>query len=628
MVGAPVGSGPMGSQTTGARPMGPGMVESPMPGEQAGQMPRPPVAELAETAELRVGPMVRQRRDMFDALIALGAGVGLPAALRRITEVARDVTGARYGVFAATAASRGSVPAVLRAGVAEQPPEPMLADMLRDPAGMLGVGSLLRIDDLRAHPRRTELPVDLPAGIAMLATPILAEGELYGGLMMFGHPGQPFTVEHEDALITVSAATGVVIATAALRADAERRQRWLDASADVVTHLLAAESSESVLELVAQRAREVADADAAAILEPGAADVMTVAAAVGAPAAAMAARADEAAGGHVAEVLRTGLPRLLDMPMPATQEHWGGSASWSSWSPEPGPAAGYGWTVESMPAGEAAAEPGPYGAAGGPCMLVPFSAENRPLGVLVVARMPGRPAFGDADLAMASMFAGHAALAVELAHAHRDREWLAVLEDRDRIARDLHDVVIQRLFVAGLRLQSTTRSIQDAAVVTAIEGTVDELDHTVTEIRRSIFSLSSPLTGRDGLRTRLLGLCATAAGMLGGAEPQVRLDGPLDMVVPAPVADHVTAVLREALANVTRHAQASEISVQAHTDGVTVWLEVTDNGVGMTPGTQPRSGLADMAARAENLGGSMRISSGPAGTSVHWEVPLHLEEAG
>jgi signal transduction histidine kinase len=612
--------------------MGPAMDMGPQlaaPTGMAGQATRPQVAEMAE---LQPGPMVRQRRDMFDALIALGAGVGLPAALRRITEVARDVTGARYGVFAATAASRGSVPAVLRSGVAEMPPDPVLADMLRDPAGMFGVGSLIRLDDLRAHPRRTELPVDLPGGIAMLATPILAEGELYGGMMMFGHPGQPFTVEHEDALITVSAATGVVISTAALRADADRRQRWLDASADVVTHLLAAESSESVLELVAQRAREVADADAAAILEPGAADTMTVATAVGAPAAAMAARADEAAGGHVAEVLMTGMPRLLDEPTagrPVTSPAagWSGSSSWSPWSSGPGTDSAYGWTVESMPSREAAAAPmSPYGAAGGPCMLVPFSAENRPLGVLVVARMPGRPAFGDADLAMASMFAGHAALAVELAHAHRDREWLAVLEDRDRIARDLHDVVIQRLFVAGLGLQATTRSIQDPAVVRAIESTVDDLDQTVTEIRRSIFSLSSPLTGRDGLRTRMLGLCTTAAGMLGGAEPQVRLDGPLDMVVPEPVADHLTAVLREALANVTRHAQATEISVQAHTDGVTVWLEITDNGVGMTPGTQPRSGLANMAARAEKLGGSMKISSGPAGTSLHWEVPLHLEE--
>jgi signal transduction histidine kinase len=244
------------------------------------------------------------------------------------------------------------------------------------------------------------------------------------------------------------------------------------------------------------------------------------------------------------------------------------------------------------------------------------------LGVLLVTRIAGRPGFGDADLNMASMFAGHAALAVEFARAHRDREWLAVLEDRDRIARDLHDVVIQRLFVAGLSLQALTRTLDAPEVAVKLERTVDELDRTVTEIRRSIFSLRSPLVGRDGLRARLLGLCTTAAGML-GSEPQVRLDGPLDTVVPDAVGDHLAAVLREALANITQHAQASEVEVQARTDGTGLLLEVSDNGVGIDPAGFRRSGLAGIARRAEELGGMMRIGPGPAGgTVLSWEVPL------
>jgi signal transduction histidine kinase len=605
----------------------------------------------------------RQRRDLFDALIALGAGVGLPAALRRITEVARDVTGARYAVFAATAASRGSVPAAVRAGLAEDPPPPGLAEVLRDPGALLGLDRLMRMTDLRDHPRHRELPAKLPPGIGLLATPIVAEGELYGGLMVFSQPGVEFTAEHEDSLVTVSAATGVVISTAALRADAERRQHWLDASADVVTTLLASESSERVLELVAYRAREVADADVAAILAPAAVSGdLAVHAAAGENGRRLGELAVSAFGGHIAEVLHTGEPRLLDPAIGATAPagmppgHMSGPVGpGSAGMAGNGGIAGNGGMAGNGGAGNGGA--GKAGKAGngapqgpgltppaielagapgampsrsdvlplaldGPSMLIPFAAGNRPLGVLLVGRMAGRPGFGDADLSMASMFAGHAALATEFARAHRDREWLAVLEDRDRIARDLHDVVIQRLFVAGLSLQGLTRTVESPELTGKLERIVDDLDRTVTEIRRSIFSLRSPLVGRDGLRARLLGLCTTAAGML-GSEPQVRLDGPLDTVVPDAIADHLAAVLREALANITRHAQASEVEVQARTDGTGLLLEVSDNGIGIDPAALRRGGLAGIARRAEELSGTMRVGPGPAGgTVLTWEVPL------
>jgi signal transduction histidine kinase len=565
----------------------------------------------------------RQRRDLFDALIALGAGVGLPAALRRITEVARDVTGARYAVFAATAATRGSVPAVLRAGVGEDPPPPELAEVLRDPGALLGVGSLIRLSDLRDHPRRAELPTGLPASTGLLATPIVAEGELYGGLLLFSRPGVGFTAEHEDALVTVSAATGVVISTAALRADADRRQRWLDASADIVATLLAGDSADNVLELVAGRAREVADADMAAVLAPAAmSGELAVQAAAGADARRVGGVAVAEFAGYIADVMRTGQPRLL---AEALADHGGrpprigGTAGMARLSGMTPPMAELMPSeLASLPA-RTTVEPAVLD---GPAMLVPFAAGHRPLGVLLVGRLAGRPAFGDGDLTMASMFAGHAALAVEFARAQRDREWLAVLEDRDRIARDLHDVVIQRLFVSGLGLQAMARTIDSAPLAGKLEHVVDELDRTVTEIRRSIFSLRSPLVGRDGLRARLLGLCTAAAGML-GAEPHVRLDGPLDTVVPDAIAEHLAAVLREALANITRHAQASQVEVQARTDGAGVLLEVSDNGIGIDPAEQHRGGLAGISRRAQELGGVMRIVPGAAeGTVLIWEVPL------
>jgi signal transduction histidine kinase len=591
----------------------------------------------------------RQQLDLFDALIALGAGVGLPAALRRITEVARDVTGARYAVFAATTASRGSVPALVRAGVAEDPPPAGLSEVMRDPVGMLGVGSLLRLGDLRDHPRRDSLPSGLPAGTGLLATPIVADGDLYGGLLLFSRPGVSFTGEDEDALMPIGAATGVVISTAALRHEAECRQRWLDASADVVATLLASESSERVLDLVAHRARDVADADVAAILAPAAlSGELVVQAAAGDNGHRLGTVAVTEFADHIAEVQRTGEARLLAGAAPAPPGLTPPPVELSAaplvslpsrtvvrpLAPDGarGPNGSTGPASSPRSAGSAgrsgsagrAGSAGPDGSTGldGPSMLVPFAAGNRALGVLLVARLAGRPGFGDADLGMASMFAGHAALAVEFARAHRDREWLAVLEDRDRIARDLHDVVIQRLFVAGLSLQALTRTLDAPELVAKLEHTVDELDRTVTEIRRSIFSLRSPLVGRDGLRARLLGLCTTAAGML-GSEPRVRLDGPLDTVVPDAVADHLAAVLREALANITRHAEASEVEVQARTDGSGLLLEVCDNGIGIDPAGVHRGGLANIARRAEELGGVMRVGPGASGgTVLTWEVPL------
>jgi signal transduction histidine kinase len=263
----------------------------------------------------------------------------------------------------------------------------------------------------------------------------------------------------------------------------------------------------------------------------------------------------------------------------------------------------------------------------GPCMLVPFAAGKRPLGVLLVARQVGRPAFEDADLGLASMFAGHAGLAVEFTRAQRDREWLAVLEDRDRIARDLHDVVIQRLFVAGLRLQGLARTVGTPEAAQTLERTVDELDRTVTEIRRRIFSLRSPLAGREGLRAKLLAVCSTATSPL-GFEPRVQLDGPLDTVVPDNVAEQLAAALRESLANVARHARATEVDVQVRTDGAGALLEVADDGVGLDPAVRRRNGLSTLARRAEELGGTMRIAPRAGrGTVLTWEVPLATPRA-
>src|SRR5919197_550889 len=254
----------------------------------------------------------RRRRDLFDALIALGAGAGPTAALRRVTDVAREVTGARYALFAATPAARGVVPHVVRSGVFGDPPPAGLSEVLSDPAPLLGEGQPVRLADLREHPRRADLPADLPEEVGLLITPILADGELYGELLLFSRPASGFSQDHESALVTVTAATGVVVATAVLRAEAERRQRWLDASADIVAALLAGDAPERVLDLVVRRAREVAEADLAAIVAQAAlSGRLVVQVAAGSNAERIVGLGADSANTPIGDVLRTETARRL-----------------------------------------------------------------------------------------------------------------------------------------------------------------------------------------------------------------------------------------------------------------------------------------------------------------------------
>jgi signal transduction histidine kinase len=197
-----------------------------------------------------------------------------------------------------------------------------------------------------------------------------------------------------------------------------------------------------------------------------------------------------------------------------------------------------------------------------------------------------------------------------------------VLEDRDRIARDLHDLAIQRLFATGMTLQSAGRFIQHEGAAARVRRAVGDLDETIKIIRSTIFGLRS----RDdetasGLRARAVRAVGEAAPVLGFA-PGVRMEGLLDTHVPRETADHVMAVLTESLTNVARHARADRADVVLETDGKRLRLTVTDNGVGIPPGGR-RSGLENMAARARKLGGDLETGTVEGGgTRVVWQVPV------
>jgi len=235
-----------------------------------------------------------------------------------------------------------------------------------------------------------------------------------------------------------------------------------------------------------------------------------------------------------------------------------------------------------------------------------------------------RRALDDELLPVAESFAAQAAVNVVLASARREQERLSIFEDRDRIARDLHDLVIQRLFATGMQLQGALRADGlPASVEDRITRAVDDLNETIREIRQTIFALHEPVdTESDRVRGRVMRECAQSGALL-GFSPAVRFVGAVDASIPPLLVEHVVAVLREALTNAAKHAQADRVEVLVEVDGVWTSLTVTDNGVGVDE-IGRRSGLANLAARAAEVGGECRIErvSGQGGTRLIWRAPL------
>lgn len=255
----------------------------------------------------------------------------------------------------------------------------------------------------------------------------------------------------------------------------------------------------------------------------------------------------------------------------------------------------------------------------GPALGVPI-AGGAASGALIVVRRSGAPLFSDDDVALAEALAGQAALALELSRAREDREALLLIQDRERIARDLHDLVIQRLFAAGLNLQGTMRLVDNKHAAGRIASSVRELDQTILDIRTSIFALETPAGSESGPRWEILRVVADAAGPL-GFEPAVRFDGPVDVGMSVDVLPHALAVVREALSNAARHAHATQVVVEVSVRE-SITIVVSDNGIGL-PEAHRSSGLSNMRQRAETLGGDFEVVSGSGGgTSVRWRVPL------
>ena len=254
---------------------------------------------------------------------------------------------------------------------------------------------------------------------------------------------------------------------------------------------------------------------------------------------------------------------------------------------------------------------------------VPVRVRNEVFGNLYLTDKATAEVFTDIDEELVVALAAAAGIAIENARLHVRVRDLALLEDRERIARELHDTVIQRLFASGLSLEGTARLVRpgDQNAADRIEAVVEDLDVTVKHIRTAIFGLEAARRAVGGVRERVLSLAREAAGPL-GFEPRVLFDGPVDAVVTDDLAADLLATLREALSNVARHAHASEVDVELRAD-CDVVLRVVDNGIGPpAPGSASGKGLRNMASRAEHHGGKLDLRpADKSGTTLEWRVP-------
>ncbi|MEV4314370.1 GAF domain-containing protein [Actinocrispum sp. NPDC049592] len=403
--------------------------------------------------------------------------------------------------------------------------------------------------------------------------------------------GGPFSDLEKQAVHAMSIAAAMAVRDARVLDASRRREAWLQASNEITEALLSGTDPGRELTLVASHARTVA----------------------GAPIAAIALPDDEQPGVLIFEVVE-GADRLTGASIKVE-----GTASGRVFdSGEPLLIDNYGAAAAAWQAGSGASPPSGLRELGS-AAIVPLTAGSEVLGVLLLCRMANEPLFEQADLDLLRNFAAHAALALQYAAARRDQQRVVVFEDRERIARDLHDLVIQRVFATGMALEAAAAVIPvnptDAA--SRVRQAVDDLDKTIQEIRTTVFALQQ--SDIDSLRSLVLATVDDATPAL-GFSPSVRFRGPVDTAVAAEITEQMLPVLRESLSNVAKHARASEVSVEISVSD-TLLIRVVDDGVGV-PETGRRSGLANMATRAEQLGGTFGLADADPGTELTWQVPL------
>ncbi|MFJ2782017.1 GAF domain-containing protein [Kitasatospora sp. NPDC087315] len=529
---------------------------------------------------------------LLEAVLAVGRELELTQALQHIVEAAVTLVDAGYGALGVIGEDQ-RLSQFIPVGMTDQQVKRIgalpsghgvLGELIRNPVP-------LRLGRISDHPSSYGFPADHPPMRSFLGVPIRVRDKVFGNLYLTEkRGGGEFDAEDESVLATLAVAAGVAIDNARLYTQTRLRERWLTANAEITSSLLSGSSEQQVLDLLLARAAGIAGADLAVVALPlPGSDDLKVRTAVG-----------------------LGEQQHRDLVLPLDGSFVGAAARTG------------GLVVSCDVRNDPRITVGPPRWEGlGPAVAVPIGIAGHGVrGVLMLARATGSPVFGEDESGPLLGFAGQAAVAMELGERRRDSEQVGLLQERDRIARDLHDLAIQRLFATGMTLQGAVRFIDHPEAADRVLRAIDDLDETAKTIRATIFGLRAREAGpaSKGLRSQVVQVVERAARTLGFA-PGLRMAGLLDVTVPPLIAEGTVAVLEEALSNAARHAAASAVDVSL-TAGSDLTLTVTDNGLGL-PEDGRRSGLANLAERAVELGGTFSARARPGGgTELAWRVPL------
>ena len=529
------------------------------------------------------------------ALQAVASGSQLEATLHDIVQAAAEHVDAAYGALGVLTPDGRRLDRFVIAGMGDEERH----RIGRPPAGQGILGllvaepSILRLDDLGEHPASVGFPPGHPPMRSFLGVPVRVGDVVFGNLYLTEkRGGGPFTPADTEVVQALAAVAGMAIENARLAERAETRRRWDQAATEMATALLSGADPDDVLRAVSTRVSALADADMAGVLSPApdAPGTLTIVAAVGRAAHDVEGVGLPLTGTELALCFDAGEGRYIE-------------------------------DISAMPVvGTLAAAVVELTAGFGPALAVPFgTGGNR--GMLVALRSTGRPPFHPDELGLLEAFAAQASVVLELAHAQQRAARLQVQADRDRIARDLHDHVVQRIFATALSLDRIGRSLEDRHpdVAAGLSARVDELHGTIARIRTSIFELHQAEDASAArLRQRLVDVLRSVTD---GHEvrPDLRIRSERDDVPPDLVHDLV-AVVRELVTNVVRHARARRVTVAVEIADDTC-VVVTDDGCGLPP-VLVRSGMANLADRAERRGGTLSTTSSPWGTEIRWTAPV------
>jgi signal transduction histidine kinase len=516
------------------------------------------------------GVLSGSTKALFDAVLAISSDLELHNVLSRIVEAATRLTDAKYGALGVIGAGSFLVEFVTT-GVNDE--DRLRIGDLPHGRGILGLlihePHPIRLQHLSEHPESYGFPPHHPKMESFLGVPVRIRGTVFGNLYLTEKGGgDEFTDTDEQLVVALAGVAGLVIENARAYGLSERRREWLEAAADLPDQLQPPVDREAGLTRIASAARRAGRSRAVAVVDSASRRLLAIACDPN----------EEAEIGRRLDELH---PQLVGVEV---------------------------------------SDPVDLATADTVATVVPLSTQLAAGGWLVAihdAVALKRRDVDDRDLLRS--FADFASLTLDRGQAITEREELAVISDRERIARDLHDVVIQRLFATGMQLQAAGMRAEEDEVRDLVRRSAEELDATIRDVRATIFELQVPSSG--SARRELRALVREYARVL-GFTPELRIKGPVDTAVTEQLRESLVKVAREALSNVSRHARATRVEMVASVEERRLSFTVDDDGVGLTfPAA--RSGLENVEARATSLGGSLEIGPGPlGGVRLRWSVPL------